>query len=140
MLTSCIHCGSSRVARLTGARAVEVTIYLGDSDTPYCGEVPGDMGIGEGDYVEFAWCLDCLGIQVEGPLRKCAIEPRRPRKAPVGPGPRPELVTMAAQWPGRCGCGASFKSGAVIAYSRVIAEVVKCPVCVDGSVKGAASR
>jgi len=38
------------------------------------GEVPGDMGIGGGDYVEVAWCLDCGQLQGKWPLPACELE------------------------------------------------------------------
>lgn len=129
-MATCIHCFGPRVATLTGAKAVEVTIFM-DGIEDYVGEVPGDMGLGDGgDYVDLTWCLDCLSIQVPGPLPKCAIEPSRPRKAGRRPdGPLPDLADMASQFGGLCRCGARFAKGDPIQYSRVAGEVLRCPKC-----------
>ena len=49
-------------------------------DKEHSGYAPQDMGIGGGDYVCFAWCLECGKIQnderggVVFPLPPCALE------------------------------------------------------------------
>lgn len=128
-MTVCVHCTGDRVASLTGAKAVEVTIFMGGAE--YVGPVPGDVGLGEGgDYIEFDWCFDCGSLQIPHPLPKCKMEPRRPGKpGRRADGPLPDLAEIAAQFPGRCRCGACFAKGDPISYSRVAAEVLRCPKC-----------
>lgn len=47
-------------------------------DVPEAGEhdgyVPGDMGVGGGDYVSFSWCLECGQIQGTWPIGISELE------------------------------------------------------------------
>lgn len=44
------------------------------NDNNYSGYVPGDLGIGSGDYVEFEYCLECGHIQGDFPMQPAKIE------------------------------------------------------------------
>lgn len=68
----CQKCASARVACVTAKSSDMATVSVGKkSDNGY---LPGDMGIGGGDYVEFAWCLECGQIQGAFPLPPTSIE------------------------------------------------------------------
>jgi hypothetical protein len=41
---------------------------------PHNGYVPSDIGLGGGDYLRFAYCLECGQIQGDFPLPKTEIE------------------------------------------------------------------
>jgi hypothetical protein len=47
-------------------------VTIGEHD--YDGYVPGDMGIGAGDYIEFEFCGDCGQIQGDFPLLPTELE------------------------------------------------------------------
>ncbi len=68
----CQKCNSKRIASIGGKCSdccgVDV---LHHSRSGY---VPGDMGIGGGDYIEFDYCLDCGQIQGNFPLPPCELE------------------------------------------------------------------
>jgi hypothetical protein len=72
----CSRCGSARVGRIGSKSSDCNSVSLGDKE--HNGYVPGGMGIGGGDYVEFSWCLDCGQIQEEEgtkfPLPPCKME------------------------------------------------------------------
>jgi len=73
----CKNCGSERVASITAKCADCCGTSIGEYDkSDY---VPGDMGVGGGDYVEFDWCLECGQIQGEWPLEKCKAEEFDPK-------------------------------------------------------------
>ena len=63
----CQKCHSERVATVSGKTS---DMFDGDiagtKDTS--GYVPDDWGIGGGDYIEFAYCLDCGQMQGVWPL------------------------------------------------------------------------
>ena len=70
-------CGSARIASISAKCSDRCAVQVGDED--HDGYAPSDMGIGGGgDYICFAWCLDCGRIQPdEGesfPLPKCNLE------------------------------------------------------------------
>lgn len=68
----CQRCQSERVAK-AGAKCSDMfSVSLGE--TEHQGYVPGDLGIGGGDYVEFSYCLDCGQLQGKFPLESAAIE------------------------------------------------------------------
>ncbi len=52
------------------------TVSIGDNERNGCGAaVPSDMGIGGGDYIRFAYCLDCGQLDGDSwPMRRCALE------------------------------------------------------------------
>jgi hypothetical protein len=70
---SCQRCNSERIAHV-GAKCDDrcsVTIGEADSHGDY---VPRDMRIGGGDYIEFAYCLECGQVQGKFPVPKTALE------------------------------------------------------------------
>jgi hypothetical protein len=69
---ACIHCGSERVAYVSAKCSDRCDVAIGDHERS--GYVPTGMGIGGGDYVRFAWCLDCMRIQTAAPLPPTALE------------------------------------------------------------------
>ena len=76
---ACQTCKSPRVASITGKSVDLNNVQIGAKE--HDGYVPTDMGIGDtgyGDYVEFAWCLDCGQIQGRWPRAKTKIEKGRP--------------------------------------------------------------
>lgn len=74
---SCSRCGSDRVAGVCAKCSDCCSVSIAKYDDG--GYVPGDMGIGGGDYVEFEWCLECGQIQGEWPLEKCEAENYNPK-------------------------------------------------------------
>lgn len=56
-------CGSDRIASVTAKCSDCCYVELGSAH--HDGYVPGDIGIGGGDYVEFKYCLECG--QIQGP-------------------------------------------------------------------------
>ena len=68
----CSRCQSVRVASITAKCSDCCNIHFMKVDND--GYVPGDMGIGGGDYVEFSWCLDCGQIQGKFPMRNTDFE------------------------------------------------------------------
>jgi hypothetical protein len=69
---NCQKCKSQRVASVTAKCSDCCGVSLGAADLD--GYVPGDMGIGGGDYVEFSYCLDCGQLQGKFPLETTEIE------------------------------------------------------------------
>lgn len=69
----CRRCNSQRLAHVN-AKCSDLCFVTMGSDVEHDGYVPGDMGIGGGDYVEFTWCLDCGTIQDEFPMAETAVE------------------------------------------------------------------
>lgn len=69
---SCKFCESKRVAHVSAkcSDLCYVEINSAESDD----YVPGDMGIGGGDYVSFSYCLDCGKIQGQWPIKKTKLE------------------------------------------------------------------
>jgi len=63
---SCQRCKSERIASISSKSSDLNYIELGDRE--HNGYVPGDLGIGGGDYIQFNWCLDCGQIQGEFPV------------------------------------------------------------------------
>jgi len=63
---NCQRCKSERVAEITSKSSDLNYVTLGDQE--HNGYVPGDLGIGGGDYIKFNWCLDCGQIQGEFPV------------------------------------------------------------------------
>lgn len=70
----CQRCKSTRMATL-GAKCSDrcdsAVHGHWHCDSDY---VPGDLGVGAGDYVELDWCLDCGQIRGEWPLPKSIME------------------------------------------------------------------
>ena len=68
----CQTCKSQRIAHVNGKTSDMCDIDVpGKSSNDY---VPRDMGIGGGDYICFAYCLDCGQIQGKFPLPPSALE------------------------------------------------------------------
>jgi hypothetical protein len=72
---NCRRCGGGRLAGIC-AKCSDLCSYflVNDEEKSGNGYVPGDMGIGGGDYVEFSFCLDCGQIQTEFPVPETALE------------------------------------------------------------------
>ena len=63
---SCQKCGSDRIVSVSGK--VSDMFYGSYKEYEVDGYVPGDIGIGGGDYIEFVYCLECGQIQGDWPL------------------------------------------------------------------------
>jgi hypothetical protein len=59
---TCQRCNSARVAHIC-AKCSDLCCFQNE-----WGYVPGNAGIGGGDYVEFDYCLECGQIQGKFPL------------------------------------------------------------------------
>lgn len=68
----CQRCQSERVATMGGKCSDMCSYTLNDSTVS--GYVPGDMGVGDGDYLGFNYCLDCGQMQGKFPLPSTEIE------------------------------------------------------------------
>lgn len=68
----CKKCHSARVATVTAKCSDCCRVQLQKHE--HDGYVPGDMGIGSDDYVEFDYCLDCGHIQGRFPIAKTKLE------------------------------------------------------------------
>lgn len=55
-------CGG-RVVKVFAKCSDSFSVETEDEHQEYEGYVPDDMGIGSGDYIDFAYCLDCGQIQ-----------------------------------------------------------------------------
>lgn len=73
----CQRCKSERVASISGkcSDCCSWSVGGGEMDDGY---VPGDMGIGGGDYIEFEFCLECGQIQGKFPCPPTEIETGEP--------------------------------------------------------------
>jgi hypothetical protein len=58
---NCIKCDSDRILSLSGKTSDCYNHQFKGRE--YDGYVPEDLGIGGGDYIEFAFCLECGQIQ-----------------------------------------------------------------------------
>lgn len=67
-------CGSARIANVNGKTSDMCVVTMNTSEEESQGYVPRDMAIGGGDYIRFAWCLDCGKIQGAFPLLQTTIE------------------------------------------------------------------
>jgi len=79
-MVSCQRCQSSRILSVSAKCSDCCSVEIGE--TGLCvadGYVPGDMGIGGGDYIEFSVCLNCGQMQRPAgtggfPLSKTELE------------------------------------------------------------------
>lgn len=62
---TCQRCGSERIMSLTAKCSDLCSVQINGAEDR--GYVPGGLGIGGGDYVEFSLCLECGQIQGEFP-------------------------------------------------------------------------
>lgn len=69
---TCQRCGSERIAEVRGKTSDMCHVYIGESE--HDGYVPGDMGIGSGDYLDFDFCLDCGQMQGKFPVPQTELE------------------------------------------------------------------
>lgn len=67
----CQRCCGHRVASVSAKCSDRVSFSLGDNDRH--GGVPNDAGIGEGDYLEIDYCLDCGQLQGSFPLNEIEV-------------------------------------------------------------------
>lgn len=70
---ACQRCKSERVGEASGKCSDLTGFRLGNIDV-HSVYVPGDWGIGGGDYLEFNYCLDCGQIQGDWPLPETELE------------------------------------------------------------------
>jgi len=71
---TCQRCGSERIADV-GAKCSDCCFLRVGDGREHDGYVPGGLGIGGGDYVEFYWCLECGQIQGDAfPVPQEAVE------------------------------------------------------------------
>lgn len=75
-MSQCKRCASPRVASILAHCSDMCSVdFAGRHEYGY---VPRDLGIGGGDDVQFAYCLDCGQIQATFPLPRSEMEePRR---------------------------------------------------------------
>lgn len=68
----CQRCKSERIASVSAKCSDLCTITIGE--TEHDGDVPEDLMIGGGDYIEFDICLDCGQLQGDFPLQPSTLE------------------------------------------------------------------
>lgn len=66
----CIHCGNMRLAHID---AKVTSFNLRVDSRGIVGDIPSALGIGGGDYLTFAFCLECGRIQSEYPLGQLMV-------------------------------------------------------------------
>jgi len=62
----CDKCGSEKIVHVNGKCGDSVYILYKENEKS--GEVPRNIGIGEGDYIKMDYCLDCGKIQGKFPV------------------------------------------------------------------------
>jgi hypothetical protein len=72
MAITCARCGSERIADVNAKCSDLCNIWVRDKE--HNGYVPGDLGIGGGDYVEFSFCMGCGQMMGKFPLPPAKIE------------------------------------------------------------------
>lgn len=79
-MSRCQRCEGTRLARVLARCSDMCGIDL--AGRQYHGYAPRDLGVGGGDDLHFAYCLDCGQIQGRFPLPPTEIEsaPERPRR------------------------------------------------------------
>lgn len=84
---NCQRCGGGRIVDIC-AKCSDCCSCSLANDGKKCGNgyVPGDMGVGGGDYVEFSLCLDCGQVQAEFPVAETELERFVPMEPPRCPG------------------------------------------------------
>lgn len=70
---SCQACGSGRLFDVYAKCSDLFHAYVADG-YGHDGYVPDDIGIGDGDHVEFTYCLDCGQLEGEWPLPESSLE------------------------------------------------------------------
>jgi hypothetical protein len=68
----CKGCKSPRILQVSAKCADCFTVAVGGHE--HDGYVPGDLGIGDGDYVEFDMCMNCGRVQGSFPLAEAELE------------------------------------------------------------------
>jgi hypothetical protein len=69
---ACNSCKSNRVPNVSGKMSDMCSVNLNGKYKN--GYVPSDFNIGGGDYIDFAFCLDCGKIQGNFPLPLTSLE------------------------------------------------------------------
>ena len=69
---SCQSCKSTRIVSMYGKTSDLCVASIGENE--HEGYVPGDLGVGGGDDLQFEYCADCGQIQGEWPLPQTRIE------------------------------------------------------------------
>jgi len=76
-MSDCQECGSARVVSINGKCqdlfSAELETESGET-ARHEGYVPSDLGIGDGDYIEMEFCLECGKIQGDFPLSTTELE------------------------------------------------------------------
>jgi hypothetical protein len=72
VVQTCQQCGGLRLARVLARCSDMCSVEVGGKRTH--GYVPRDLGIGGGDDVHFAYCLDCGQIQGPFPRPPTGVE------------------------------------------------------------------
>jgi hypothetical protein len=73
-MPECQRCKSSRVLQVSGKVSDMFSATTTDWSDVEPGYVPDDIGLGEGDYMELDYCLNCGQIQGKFPLLIAEIE------------------------------------------------------------------
>lgn len=63
---SCDSCASDRIAKISGK--CSDMFQFETEGIEYNGYVPINLGVGDGDYIRFSYCLDCGKIQNSFPI------------------------------------------------------------------------
>lgn len=71
-MTQCIKCKSDRIVSISGKCSDCFTLFYKDKE--YDGYVVENIGIGDGDYIEFNYCLECGMIQDKFPKEDPKID------------------------------------------------------------------
>ena len=76
-MSDCQRCSSKRIASVTAKCSDCCGVSINEYNES--GYVPDDMGIGNGDTVEFKVCLECGQMQGAWPLEECKAETFDPK-------------------------------------------------------------
>lgn len=72
IMIKCSRCSSGRILEVSAKCSDCFSCYVGSIE--FDGYVPGDLGIGDGDYIGFSYCLDCGQMVGKFPLAESFIE------------------------------------------------------------------
>jgi hypothetical protein len=73
-MLKCIRCGEDKILDISGKTSDCFSFALPDGSNSGSTYVPGEIGIGRGDYVEFKYCLNCGQIQDKFPKELPVID------------------------------------------------------------------
>lgn len=69
----CQTCQSTKLAEIKGKCSDLFRMDMESENIEYEGYIPYDLGIGGGDYIDIAYCLDCGQIQGSFPISQECI-------------------------------------------------------------------